>query len=362
MPGNEIANPSNTSDASESGDRSHSGAACCTPPAGRETSPAEGSGTKSSERFGDPLAASGIGPAGTGPDQARPMVALEGGGFLMGTDYKDAFAADGEGPVRAVTLAPFQIDAFPVTNEDFAAFVKATGYRTEAEQFGWSFVFWSHIPEDRFAELVNDTVAAAPWWCKVFGACWKHPEGPGSHVRDGADGAGDRSRHPVVHVSWNDATAYARWASKALPTEAQWEYAARGGLEQKLYPWGDELTPNGEHRCNIWQGEFPRIDTAEDGYAGTCPVDSFPPNSYGIYSITGNAWEWCADWFHTSFPSARILHEPTGPPSGQNKVIKGGSFLCHASYCNRYRVAARTSNTPDSSTSNTGFRCVRKAA
>ncbi len=258
-----------------------------------------------------------------------------------------------------MTLAPFQIDAFPVTNQDFAAFVDATGYLTEAERFGWSFVFWSHIPEDRFEELVEDTVAAAPWWCKISGACWKHPEGPGSNVRSGA---GDRSRHPVVHVSWNDAAAYAAWASKALPTEAQWEYAARGGLEQKLYPWGDELTPNGEHRCNIWQGEFPRIDTAEDGYAGTCPVDSFPPNGYGIYSITGNVWEWCADWFHTTFPSAPVLHEPTGPPSGQSKVIKGGSFLCHASYCNRYRVAARTSNTPDSSTSNMGFRCVRKAA
>ncbi len=325
--------------------------ACCTPSAEREISPLA--------KAEEPSAASAIYPAVKGPDRARPMVPLEGGRFLMGTDYKGAFPADGEGPVRAVTLTPFEIDAFPVTNQDFAAFVDATGYRTEAERFGWSFVFWSHIPEERFEQLVEDTVAAAPWWCKVSGACWKHPEGPGSNV---CDAGGDRSRHPVVHVSWNDAAAYAGWAGKALPTEAQWEYAARGGLEQKLYPWGDELTPNGQHRCNIWQGEFPRIDTAEDGYAGTCPVDSFLPNAYGIYSITGNVWEWCADWFNTVFPSTPLLHEPAGPPNGESKVMKGGSFLCHASYCNRYRVAARTSNTPDSSTSNMGFRCVRKAA
>jgi formylglycine-generating enzyme required for sulfatase activity len=159
-------------------------------------------------------------------------------------------------------------------------------------------------------------------------------------------------------VSWNDALAYAAWSSKALPTEAQWEYAARGGLEQKLYPWGDELTPNGQHRCNIWQGQFPDEDTGEDGYAGTCPVDAFAPNEYGIYSATGNVWEWCADWFAVSFSSETRRHDPAGPAEGQSKVMKGGSFLCHASYCNRYRVAARTSNTPDSSASNIGFRCV----
>ncbi len=282
----------------------------------------------------------------------------------MGTDYKGGFAADGEGPVRAVSLSPFEIDVFPVTNQDFARFVEATGYRTEAEQFGWSFVFWSHIPEDRFEDLVDDTVAAAPWWCKVSGAFWRQPEGPGSDLFGSSteQRRGDRSRHPVVHVSWNDAAAYARWAGKALPTEAQWEYAARGGLEQKLYPWGDELTPNGKHMCNVWQGVFPRSDTAEDGYAGTCPVDAFPPNGYGLFSMTGNVWEWCSDWFHTSFSSARLLTDPAGPGGGSGRVMKGGSFLCHASYCNRYRVAARTSNTPDSSTSNLGFRCVRKAA
>jgi sulfatase modifying factor 1 len=282
----------------------------------------------------------------------RPGIELPGGTFLMGTDYRDAFSADGEGPVRGVSLSPFRIDTYPVTNRDFAAFVEATGYRTESELFAWSFVFWAHLPADRLNELVEDTVAAAPWWCKVPGASWQHPEGPGSQVAD-------RPNHPVVHVSWNDAAAYAAWAGKSLPTEAQWEYAARGGLEQKLYPWGDELTPNGQHRCNIWQGEFPRIDTAEDGFAGSCPVDSFPPNAYGLYSITGNVWEWCSDWFGTNFAATPALHDPTGPVDGVAKVMKGGSFLCHASYCNRYRVAARTSNTVDSAASNIGFRCVR---
>jgi len=270
----------------------------------------------------------------------------------MGTDYARGFPADGEGPVRPVSLSAFEIDTFPVTNADFTAFIAATNYRTEAERFGWSFVFWAHIAKDRFEAVVEDTVAQTPWWCKVPGAMWSRPEGPGSDVTERLD-------HPVVHVSWNDAAAYAAWASKQLPTEAQWEYAARGGLEQKLYPWGDELTPDGKHRCNIWQGQFPVEDTAADGFAGSCPVDAFVPNDYSIYSVTGNVWEWCADWFHTDFSSVPALHNPAGPASGQVKVMKGGSFLCHESYCNRYRVAARTANTPDSSASNIGFRCVK---
>lgn len=280
------------------------------------------------------------------------MISLPGGAFLMGTDYAGGFREDGEGPVRMVTLSPFEIDRYPVTNQEFAAFVEATDYRTEAERFGWSFVFWSSLTPERYDELVEDTAALAPWWCKVPGSFWKQPEGPGSSLEG-------RWTHPVVHVSWNDAAAYALWASKTLPTEAQWEYAARGGLQQKLFPWGDELTPAGKHLCNVWQGDFPFANTAEDGYAGTCPVDAFPPNGYGIYSITGNVWEWCADWFQVPNPSEPELRDPMGPPDGNNKVMKGGSFLCHASYCNRYRVAARTSNTPDSSASNIGFRCVR---
>lgn len=326
--------------------RSEAGKCCCTPAAERESSGAKQTASAAST----PIAERN---AGASAEEARgAMISLPGGMFLMGTDYANGFPADGEGPVRSVALSPFQIDACAVTNKEFAAFVAATGYVTEAERFGWSFVFWAHIAEERRAQLVEDTVAAAPWWCKVPGAFWRRPEGPGSDVRE-------RAGYPVVHVSWNDSAAYARWAGKSLPTEAQWEYAARGGLEQKLFPWGDELTPNGEHRCNVWQGKFPVEDTAEDGFAGTCPVDAFPPNGFGLYCVTGNVWEWCSDWFGTAFRADQPQRDPKGPASGQGKVMKGGSFLCHASYCNRYRVAARTSNTADSSTSNLGFRCVR---
>ena len=283
------------------------------------------------------------------------MVSLDGGRFLMGSDYARGFPADGEGPVREVALDPFYIDRTPVTNLAFSEFVRKTGYRTEAEVFGWSFVFQGHIAREDYARLVEDTVLAAPWWCKVLGADWRHPEGPDSNI----DARGD---YPVVHVSWNDAAAFARWAGKRLPTEAEWEYAARGGLEQKLYPWGDELTPDGKHMCNIWQGEFPTRDTAEDGYSAPAPANAFPPNGYGLYTITGNAWEWCADWFDAAFHRTASRVNPKGPAKGAAKVMKGGSYLCHASYCNRYRVAARTANTPDSSTTNIGFRCVRNVS
>ena len=279
------------------------------------------------------------------------MVKLDGGSFLMGTEYAGGFAADGEGPVRKVELRPFLMDRTPVTNAAFHEFVKATYYRTEAEQIGWSFVFMGHIPDERYTQLVEDTVLQAPWWCKVAGADWRHPEGPDSTI------AG-REEHPVLHVSWNDAVRYTRWAKKRLPTEAEWEYAARGGLEQKLYPWGDELTPEGKHLCNVWQGTFPEHDTAEDGYSAVAPVHAFPPNGYGLSVITGNAWEWCGDWFHSSFESGENRRDPAGPARGVVRVIKGGSYLCHESYCNRYRVAARTANSPDSATTNMSFRCV----
>lgn len=280
------------------------------------------------------------------------MVLLDKNAFLMGTDTTEGFPADGEGPIRKVLVDAFYIDKYPVTNQAFAEFARATAYQTDAERFGWSFVFQGHIPPEQYSRLVEDTALAVPWWCKVPGACWRRPEGPDSTIES-------RLHHPVVHVSWNDAKAYAQWAGKRLPSEAEWEYAARGGLEQKLYPWGDELTPNGEHRCNIWQGTFPTEDTAEDGYSATAPVDSYLPNGYGLYTITGNAWEWCFDWFHPSFHLLAAQANPAGPSRGKAKVIKGGSYLCHKSYCNRYRVAARTSNTPDSSTTNMSFRCVR---
>jgi len=275
------------------------------------------------------------------------MRKLDGGHFLMGTDSPEAFEKDGEGPVRTVLLDAFHIDITPVTNAQFREFVHATGYRTESEQIGWSFVFQGHLPPGEY-----ETVPGAKWWCKVNGAEWRHPEGPDSGIES-------KLNYPVTQVSWNDAQQYCAWAGKRLPTEAEWEYAARGGLEQKLFPWGDELTPEGRHLCNVWQGEFPVLDLGEDGYAGTSPVDAFPPNAYGLLSITGNAWEWCADWFHNAYHAHATRTNPVGPNQGEAKVIKGGSYLCHKSYCNRYRVAARTSNTPDSATSNMTFRCVR---
>jgi sulfatase modifying factor 1 len=283
---------------------------------------------------------------------AVDMVSLAGGKFLMGTNDRDGFPADGEGPVRLVTLDPFWIDQYPVTNQEFERFIEAIGYRTEAERFGWSFVFAGDLPgkdKDIDAEV---SVTGIDWWKRINEATWDHPEGKGSDIRS-------RAEHPVVHVSWNDAVAYARWAGKRLPTEAEWEFAARGGLEQNTYPWGNDLTPNGEHRCNIWQGVFPHTNTAEDGYASTSPVKAFPSNGYGLYSVVGNVWEWCVDWFDPKYHQFATTINPLGPASGAARVMKGGSYLCHKSYCNRYRVAARSSNTPDSSTTNIGFRCVR---
>ncbi len=282
---------------------------------------------------------------------AEGMIALEGGAFLMGTDYTDGFPADGEGPVREVVLDPFLMDATPVTVEAFAAFVQETGYVTDAERFGWSFVFQGDIPPEEPGSP-EDLVSGAEWWRRVYQADWRHPQGPHGTAPEGND-------LPVTHVSWNDAVAFAAWAGKRLPTEAEWEYAARGGLSQKLYPWGDELTPGGTHRCNIWQGTFPHENTSKDGFKSVCPVRAFEPNGYGLYSMTGNTWEWCADWFDPAFHQWATRTNPTGPSQGSARVVRGGSYLCHKSYCNRYRVAARSSNTPDSSTGNTGFRCAR---
>jgi formylglycine-generating enzyme required for sulfatase activity len=280
------------------------------------------------------------------------MAMLQGGHFLMGTDWNEGFPADGEGPIRKVKVDPFYIDIYPVRNRDFARFVDATGYVTESERFGWSFVFEGDLP-DRGAAL--QSVQGTEWWRRVDGADWRHPEGPQS-------GIDARMNNPVVQVSWSDATAYAEWAGKRLPTEAEWEYAARGGLDQKLYPWGDELMPEGKHLCNIWQGKFPLENTEEDGFASVAPVDAFPPNGFGLYSIVGNTWEWCADWFDATFHVLATRDNPVGPATGAGRVLKGGSYLCHSSYCNRYRVAARSSNTPDSATTNIGFRCVRDAS
>jgi formylglycine-generating enzyme required for sulfatase activity len=249
----------------------------------------------------------------------------------MGSD-EERYPGDGESPSRRVDVGAFRIAAYTVTNDDFAAFVADTGYLTTAERESWSFVFGGLLPPDFPA---TRAAVQAPWWRQVPGATWAHPEGPVSDLA----GRGD---HPVVHVSWIDARVYCRWAGGRLPSETEWEFAARGGLEGRRYPWGDELTPGGRHRMNVFQGRFPERDTGDDGYVGTAPVDAFPPNGYGLHNTTGNVWEWCGDRFGADRPGERVL--------------RGGSYLCHESYCWRYRCAARSANTADTSTGNIGFR------
>jgi formylglycine-generating enzyme required for sulfatase activity len=287
------------------------------------------------------------------PD-AGHLVALPGGPFLMGSEDPGAYAEDGEGPVREVRLGAFRIESRTVTTERFAAFVAETGYVTEAEQVGSAFVFAGLLPDDM---PPTRAVVQAPWWREVEGASWTHPEGPWSDLAGRAD-------HPVVQVTWHDAQAFCAWAGRRLPTEAEWEYAARGGLVQQRFPWGSSLTPGGEHRMNVWQGTFPGRNTAKDGYVGTAPADAFAPNGYGLHNMTGNVWEWTADSWSTTWHrtgGAAVLTDPAGPPEGDRRVLRGGSYLCHSSYCWRYRTSARMGSTPDSPTGNAGFRCAADA-
>lgn len=288
------------------------------------------------ERDGSPVEPTSPAPAwsGTGPGHDA-MIRIEGTTFLMGSEDDRCQPADGEGPVRPVTVAPFLVDATTVTNRQFAAFVHATGWTTLAEREGWSFVFGGLLPDD-FPETRG--VAAAPWWRQVFGADWAHPHGPQSDV----DSAGLWD-HPVVHVTHADALAYCTWRGVRLPTEAEWELAARGGLEQAHYPWGHEREPGGNHRMNVWQGSFPDRNTNDDGWYGTAPADAYEPNAFGLFNTTGNVWEWSAEHF-----------DPTG--FTPQIALRGGSYLCHESYCWRYRVSARTGNTPDATLGHLGFR------
>lgn len=267
------------------------------------------------------------------------MVRIDGGTVRVGTDDKVGYPADAEGPVRSVTLAPYWIGGAAVTNAEFAEFVDATSYRTDAERYGWSYVF--HLFVSPIIKATARRVAGVEWWVQAFGANWSKPTGPGSIAEED---------HPVVHVSWRDAMAYATWAGKRLPTEAEWEHAAAGGLVTPRYPWGNVFPTGTAAKANIFEGEFPAHNTGEDGFLGTAPADAYEPNGYGLHNMVGNVWEWTNDWWGT---------DERAPSSGSARVIKGGSYLCHDSYCNRYRIAARTANTPDSSTGNMGFRLAQ---
>jgi formylglycine-generating enzyme required for sulfatase activity len=313
--------------------------------------------------------ASGV-PGGTATDLARDMVRIRGGTFRMGSDvhYPE------EAPAHNVRVHGFWIDKYAVTNAKFQHFVDATGYVTLAEQPADAEDYPGAKPEMLVPSSVMFRKADGPvdlhnhyhWWTYVPGADWRHPRGPESSLDDLWD-------HPVVHVAFEDAEAYARWVGKSLPTEAEWEFAARGGLDGAEYAWGEEMTPGGEAMANTWQGEFPWQNLLEDGYEWTAPVGSFPPNGYGLYEMTGNVWEWTTDWYqdhHKIQKACCTLENPRGgilensyDPCNQalripRKVMKGGSYLCAPNYCRRYRPAARMPQTIDTSTCHLGFRCV----
>lgn len=265
----------------------------------------------------------------TAPAPHDDMVQIKGGSFRMGTS--DGFPF--EAPVHEVTIKSFWMDKHEVTVAQFERFVAATDYKTEAEKYGWSGVFDLKSGE----------------WTKVDGATWKHPLGPASAAKP---------NEPVVHVSYADAQAYAKWAGKRLPTEAEFEYAARGG-QNHIYAWGDEHNPNGKLLANTWQGTFPQKDEGTDGFVGVAPVGSYPANPYGLHDITGNVWEWCSDWFGPDYYARSPKENPQGPENGAERVLRGGSWMCSTNYCVGYRVAARNKTAPDSGLNNLGFRCVK---
>jgi len=271
--------------------------------------------------------------------------------FTMGSDGPDAIPGDGEDPPRRVTLSGHAVALEPVTNAAFAAFVSATGHVTDAERAGWSYVF-APLVHPEAADHVDGEVVATPWWLRVRGATWRCPHGPGSEATE-LTNLGD---HPVVHCSWHDAGAYARWAGARLPTEAEWEHAARGGLEGARHAWGDEhpLRPDGSRLANVFAGDFPR---PSPDFGGTTPVGAFPANGYGLYDVCGNVWEWVADTWTTGH-SSEPVHDPQRRTTDrrERRVVRGGSYLCHDSYCTRYRVSARTANTPRTTAGNVGFR------
>ncbi|MGO2017710.1 MAG: SUMF1/EgtB/PvdO family nonheme iron enzyme [Brevibacterium aurantiacum] len=275
--------------------------------------------------------------------QDLAMIGLSGGSFLMGSEDPLAYPDDGEGPVREVSVDGFAIAATTVTVAQFAAFVAATGHRTDAETHGDSLVFTGLLAEG-LAET-TPSVQATPWWRPVTGATWLHPSGPGpsgvpSVLGSTLEGASinDWARHPVTHVSHADAEAYAQWVGARLPTETEWEFASRGGLEQQPYPWGSVREPQGVTHMNTFTGVFPDAPTMP---VGTVPADAFAPNGFGLHNTTGNVWEWTSSHFSD--------HD-------RRPVLRGGSYMCHDSYCRRYRTSARSAATPDTSLGHTGFR------
>jgi sulfatase modifying factor 1 len=300
------------------------------------------------------------------------MVWIPGGEFWMGCEMCGMPDAE---PLHLVAVNGFWMDATPVTNEQFARFVRDTRYITVAERRPRAEDL-PGVPADKLqAGSVVFTPPAHPvalddysrWWSYIAGANWKHPEGPSSDLTG-------RERHPVVHVAWEDVEAYAAWAGKRLPTEAEFEFAARGGLDRKLYAWGDEFKPRGKTPANIWQGHFPDVNSGEDGYPGTSPVDAFAANGYGLRDMGGNVWQWCADWYrpdyYATFKNAdTAVHDPRGPdasfdpdePGARKRVTRGGSFLCTSEYCSRYLVGSRGKAEINSGSSNLGFRLVRPA-
>jgi sulfatase modifying factor 1 len=300
------------------------------------------------------------------------MVWIAGGSFLMGSDQ----AYPEESPTHRVTVDGFWIDKYTVTNEEFRKFVDATGYVTTAERVPKAEDYPGALPEMLVAASIVflnpkqrvDLRNHYNWWTYVPGADWRHPEGPETSIKD-------RARHPVVHISFEDAEAYAKWVGKDLPTEAEWEFAARGGADGATYAWGEEMTPGGKHMANTWQGEFPWQNLREDGYEGVAPVGQFPPNGYGLYDMIGNVWEWTTDWYNASHPAGKgccsgsvpkgdreASYDPRQPEIKiPRKVMKGGSYLCAPNYCRRYRPAARMAQPIDTSTCHLGIRLIRRA-
>ncbi len=302
------------------------------------------------------------------PEKTKEMVLIPGGTFWMGSDTGPADTR----PEHQVEIDAFWMDQYEVTNEQFARFVQSTGFITTAERTPTAHDLPGVPAEQLLAgSLVftpprtNDPSLDQPlsWWQFVAGANWRHPNGPDSKIED-------RAKHPVVHVSWDDAIAYCKWAGKRLPTEAEWEYAARGGLDRKEYVWGDEQQPLGRHAANIWQGRFPHENTKEDGFVATAPVGSFPANGYGLYDVAGNVWEWCADWYRPDYYAHSSAANPLGPdssydpdePGARKRVERGGSYLCTDVYCGSFRPVRRMKTSPDTSLCHTGFRCVISVA